>query len=103
MYRQTIDLFLRSCRPDLEVKSVDTADLERECTLFEPHLLVCHDGVPEQVLDRALALVEIRYTNGLDALVRMDGRDSRKIEDIEIGDLLAIVDEAEKRVSERRG
>jgi hypothetical protein len=102
MYQQTLTLFLRRRRPDLEVKGVDPVDLERECAHFEPHLLVCHDGVSEEIRSRALARIEILYSDSLDALVKMDGRDSR-LEDISIEGLLAIVDETEKRVSERRG
>jgi hypothetical protein len=102
MYRQTLTLFLRRRRPDIEVKSLDPVDLERECALFEPHLLVCHDRVSEEIRSKALARIEILYSDSLDALVKMDGRDSR-LEDISIEGLLAIVDETEKRVSERRG
>ncbi len=104
MYRQTITLFLRSQRQDLlEVKSADLEDLERECVLIEPHLLVCHDGVTEGVRNRAFSLVEIRYSDSLDALVRVNDKEPERVEDIEIGDLLAVVDETEEMVSKRRG
>lgn len=104
MYRQTVTLFLRSQRQHLEVESADhLADLERECALFEPHLLVCHDGVPEGARNRAFSLVEIHYSDGLDALVKMNDKDPRRVEDIEIEDLLAVVDETEEMVSKRSG
>ncbi|MBV9453882.1 MAG: hypothetical protein JOZ19_07165 [Rubrobacter sp.] len=99
MYRQTITLFLRSRRPDVKVRSADPLDLQRECALFEPHLLVCHDGTPEDARNRALFLVEIHYSNSLDAVVKANGKDLRIVEDIEIDDLLAVVEEIEKTVS----
>ena len=103
MYRQTITLFLRSRRPDIEVRSADPLDLQLECTLFEPHLLVCHDGVSEDVRNRALFLVEILYSDSLDAVVEVNGEDPRRVEDIEIEDLLAVVEETEQMISRRRG
>jgi hypothetical protein len=99
MYRQTITLFLRRSRPDIEVRSADPLGLERECALFEPHLLVCHDGTPEDVRNRARFLIEIHYSNGLDAVVKANGKDPSRVEDIEIDDLLTIVGETEKTVS----
>jgi hypothetical protein len=96
IYRQTITLFLRSRRPDIEIRSADPLDLQRECALLEPHLLVCHDGVSEDVRNRALFLVEIRYSDSLDAEVKANGKDPRRVEDIAIDDLLAIVEETEK-------
>ena len=99
MYRQTITDFLRRSRPDIEVRSADPKGLERECALFEPHLLLCHDGTAEGVRNRALFLIEIHFSNGLDAVVKANGKDPRRVEDIEIDDLLTIVEEAEKTVA----
>jgi len=99
MYQQTLTLFLRNQRPDIEVKSADSAGLEREYVLFEPHLLVCHDGVPEGVRNRAFSLVEILYSDSLDALVKVNDKDPRRLEDIEVADLLAVVDQTEEMVS----
>lgn len=101
MYRQAISLYLRSERPGIEVKSANPLDLERECALFDPHLLICHDGVSEDARNRAFCLLEIRYSDGMDALVKAKGKASRKIEDIEIEDLLAIVDETVGVISTR--
>jgi hypothetical protein len=99
MYRQTIIHFLRRSRPDIEVRSADPLGLERECALFEPHLLVCHDRVPEDVRNRAHFLIEIQYSDSLDAVVKANGKDTRRVGDIEIDDLLTIVEETEKTVS----
>jgi hypothetical protein len=99
MYRQAISFFLSSERPGIEVKSANPLDLERECALFDPHLLICHDGVSEDARNRAFCLIEIRYSDGMDAVVKANGRVSRRIEDIEMEDLLAIVDETAKVIS----
>ncbi len=104
MYQQTVTLFLRSQRQDLlEVRNADLEDLEQEYFLFEPHLLVCHDKVSEGVRNRAFSLVEIHYSDSLDALVRVNDKEPERLEDIEIRDLLAVVDETEEIVSSRRG
>jgi hypothetical protein len=100
-YRQAISLFLRSERPGIEIRSANPLDLERECALFDPHLLICHDGVSEDAPNRAFCLLEICYSDGMDALVKTKGRASRRIEDIEMKDLLAIVDETVKVISTR--
>ncbi len=97
MYRQTFAHTLNSKRPSVEVRMIDPADLDREVDFFNPDLLVCHETTPE-VRERVFSWIEIRYSNGLDALVSVGGRES-KIEDIKIEDLLTTLDETEELIS----
>jgi len=67
-------------------------------THFGLDLAVCCQTPPE-VHERVFSLVEIRYTNGWDAIVSVEGKETR-IGDIEIEDLLAALDATEGPISE---
>jgi hypothetical protein len=97
MYRQTIIFFLEKHRPHLELKSADPADLDQELASFKPDLLICHETIPA-VRQRVLSQVEILYSDGLDALVCIEERESR-INNINVQDLLSTVDETATVVS----
>ena len=97
MYRQTIKFFLAERRPHLDVKSADPADLEQELSGFRPDLLICHEPIPA-MRKRVLSQVEILYSDGLDALVRVQDRESR-INNMGVQELLCAVDETAKLVA----
>ncbi len=47
MYRTTLERVLKQERPNLEVRSADPEDLDRELSRFKPHLLVCSELSPK--------------------------------------------------------
>jgi hypothetical protein len=97
MYRQTIMFFLGEHRPLLKLKAAEPADLDQELSSFSPDLLICHDTAPV-VRYRVVSQIEILYSDGLDALVCIEGRESR-INNISVQDLLGAVDETDRLVS----
>lgn len=97
MYRQTILFFLAEHRPLIDLKSADPADLDQELSSFSPDLLICHETIPA-VRHHVVSQVEILYSDGLDALVCVEDRESR-INNIGVQDLLNAVDETAELVS----
>jgi hypothetical protein len=58
------------------------------------------DGaIPEGLLGSVVCRVEVLYTDSMDTRISMDGR-SYTIEDASLEDLLSLLDEAEKLVSD---
>lgn len=96
MYRESLALSLRRQRPDLEVMIGPPGCLDGPAESFRPHLLVRNDtdGVDVGLLADALCRVEILYSDGMDARIRLDG-EVWMIEDICVKDLLTIVERAE--------
>jgi hypothetical protein len=99
MYRQSLAHTLSRERPDAEIRIVDSEDLEQQMSLFKPDLLVCQDTVPGAHQEGSFSLVEILYSDSMDAWVRVNDQDLSKIEDIKIQDILSIYDETEKLIS----
>ena len=97
MYQQILTLFVKERRPSIEVETTDLANLNPEVERFGPDLVICHEASTE-VRKRVFAWIEIRYTNGLDAIMSLKGKETR-IGDIDIEDLLAALDETEILVS----
>ena len=102
MYREAIALGLQRLRPDLEVMLVPENVLDGQVEAFRPHVLVRNnsDGaIPEGLLGDVMCRVEVLYTDSMDTRISMDGR-SYTIEDASLEDLLSLLDEAEKLVSD---
>jgi hypothetical protein len=102
MYREAIALGLQRLRPDLEVMLVPENVLDGQVEAFRPHVLVRNnsDGaIPEWLLGDVMCRVEVLYTDSMDTRISMDGR-SYTIEDASLEDLLSLLDEAEKLVSD---
>lgn len=101
MYREALALALYQHRPDIEVMLGPPKSLDGRKEDFWPHLLVRNDtdGADMELYRRALCWVEVLYSDGMDARVRLDG-EVREIEDICMDDLLALVSETEKLISE---
>jgi hypothetical protein len=97
LYQQTLALFVKERRPSVEVETTELANLDSDVERFEPDLVICHKTSTE-VRKRVFSLIEIHYTNGLDAIVSIEGKETR-IGDINIEDLLAALDETEGLVS----
>lgn len=102
MYREAIALAVQRNRPDAEVLLVPEDVLDGQVEAFGPHVLVRNDSdaeVPERLLGGVVCRVEVLYTDGMAARVSVAGGDPYEVEDASIGDLLALVDEAEVLVS----
>jgi hypothetical protein len=98
MYRETIALSLHQHRPGFEVRLASLESAQEQVREFGPHLLVCNDtdGFDPGVLDGVPFLVEVRYSDGMDAKISIDGR-AEEARDISIERLLRLVDEAAAR------
>ena len=99
-YREALALSLQRHRPNAEVRIATPAVLDREVERFEPHVVVCNDGVTEKVRKSVPSWVEIMFHDSLNANVSVDARTST-VEDIATDDLLAVVDETEELVLRR--
>ena len=96
MYRNTLERVLKQERPNLEVKSTDPEDLDREMSRFKPHLLVCSELSPK-VDDVVLSWVHVLYNDSLSANVRVGERQST-LQDASLEDLLRVIDKTERLV-----
>jgi hypothetical protein len=101
MYREAIALAIQHARPHSEVMIAPKDVLDGKVGTFAPHVLVRNDAdrdMPEAQLGSVVLRVEVLYTDGMAALISMNGR-SYRIEDASMEDLLSLVDEAEGLVS----
>jgi hypothetical protein len=97
-YREALALTLQQQRTNLEVKVAPPEGLDQEVGGFEPHLVVCNETTP-LVRANVLSRVEILFENSLDARVTVNDRQTSRVEDIGMDDLLRAIDETEKMVS----
>jgi hypothetical protein len=100
MYRETLALALHEHRPDAEVMLGPSESLDGEVKDFGPHLLVRNDndGSAPEALETIACRIDVLLTDGMGAKIKLDGR-VRKIEDMCVADLLAVVDEVEELIS----
>lgn len=100
VYREVLALSLHQHRPDAEVLISPPESLDEEVGRFKPHLVVLgdNDGAAPDGLSGVLYRVEILLGASMDARISVDGRVA-EVKDICTGDLLAVVDEAEKMIS----
>jgi hypothetical protein len=100
MYREAIALSLHQHRPGFEVRLAPPESAQEQVREFGPHLLVCNDadGLDPRVLDGVPFRVEVRYSDGMDAKINIDGRDE-EARDISIERLLSVADEAAARAA----
>ncbi len=101
LYREVLALSLHQQRPNAQVLLCPPQVLDRESRRFEPHLVVLddNDGAAPNMLSEFLYRVEILLGASMDARISVDGQ-AREIKDILTEDLLAVVDEAEKLITE---
>jgi hypothetical protein len=100
MYREALALFVHRHRPDLEVRVAPPETLTEESRRFRPQLVVRNDndGVDPEVLAQIPYLIEVLYSDSMNARISADGRVT-EIQDISMDDLLALVDEKGELVS----
>jgi hypothetical protein len=100
MYRETLAHVLRRDRPDDDVRLADPQALDREASLFRPHLVVCNDNASEVREEVSVpSWVVIRYHDHLSASVFLDGQGPRLIQDIAIEDLIRVVEETQRLIA----
>ena len=106
MYREVIAHAVRKHRPRAEVLTAEPDDLvdsDETTRGLAPHLVVCNRATGA-VREVALSWVELEVRPGpvgLDANIKVDHRPLSRVEQAEIGDVLAAVDETEGTL--RRG
>lgn len=100
MYRETLALVLHEHRPDAEVMLAPPGSVDGEAVDFGPDLLVRNDddGAAPDYLNAVACRIEILFTDGMGARINLDGR-VQKVEDMDVDDLLAVLDEVEELVS----
>jgi hypothetical protein len=99
MYREVIAHAVREHRPRAEVLTAEPDELVNSETTrgLAPHLVVCNRATGA-VREVALSWVELEVRPGpvgLDAQIKVDRRPLSGVEQAEIGDVLAAVDETE--------
>ncbi len=101
MYRQALAVSLRQNRPDFEVR-IAPPEAASEVDAFCPHLLVRNDndGATPEALETVACRIDVLLSDGMGARINLDGR-VWKIEDMNVEDLLAVVDEAGRLTSNR--
>ena len=93
MYGEALAHTLANNRPQAEVLRLEPAELDGQLEGFDPQLVVCNEPT-ERI--RATSWVSLSYeARGITASVCLDGRRST-VEEVEVKDMLAIVDEAER-------
>jgi hypothetical protein len=95
MYREAIAYSLGRSRPDFEVRTAAPEEAEEEVGGFGPQLLVRNDtdGLDPLVLEGVPCRVEVRYSDNMDAKVRLYGR-VEEAKDMSTEGLLRVADEA---------
>ena len=99
MYREALALALHNQRPDAEVVLGSSGSPDGQTDGFQPHLLIRNDtdGADMKLQWEVLCWIEILYSDGMNARVSRGGEEW-VIEDINLGNLLALVDETERLI-----
>jgi hypothetical protein len=97
MYREVLALSLHQNRPKAEVLLSPPEALDGEVRRFRPHLVVCSEGAVPDIPPGIICRVEIMFSDGLDAKISVDGRDT-EAKDVGTQDLFALVDQTEKMI-----
>jgi CheY-like chemotaxis protein len=99
MYREVIAGAVRRHRPRAaEVLTAEPENLDSETRHLAPHLVVCNRAM-RAVREVAVTWVELEVRLGpgsLDANVKVDNRPLTRVEQAEIDDVLAALDETER-------
>ena len=103
MYREVVAHAVREQRPWAEVHTAEPEDLDGESRRLAPDLIVCN-RITAAVRESAHSWVELEVRPGpgsLDANVKVDSRPTSKVEQAEIGHVVAALDETEKTLQRR--
>ncbi len=98
MYRDVIAHALRQRRPHASVSTAEPENLDSESRRLSPHLVVCNQAT-RAVREVAVSWVELEVRPGpgsLDAKMKVDHRTLARVEQAEIDDVLAALDETEE-------
>ena len=98
MYREVVAHAVREQRPRTDVLTAEPKDLDREARRLSPDLIVCNRAT-DAVREVALSWVELEVRPGpgsLDANVKVDSWPTSKVEQAEIADVVAALDETER-------
>ena len=98
MYRETVAFTLGSQRPGVKVEAVSPENLDRAAARLRPDVLVCHHEASPATREGVSHRIEIIYSDSLDALVVVDGREER-VADIGLAGMLSVVDAAQEKTT----
>ena len=101
MYREALALAVHRDHPGFEVRIAHPTGSEEEVLSFRPHLLVHSDddGLDQRLLSGVPCLVEVLYSDSIDARIGVKGSVSQ-VSDISMDDLSRVVNEAKELISE---
>jgi len=92
-YGEALAGAVRGLRPDIDLSLVQTRDFVPEVARFDPHLVICNrPGAVEP--DGEIAWVGLSDEPGEPSVACVGGH-CRSIQNPDLGDLLAVIDEAE--------
>jgi hypothetical protein len=94
LYRELIAVTLEERRPNLEVWSCSTEEIEQYVQCLHPDMIICARQNPCEPGDQ-FAWVELSLEPDLASKTRVDGRSAERFI-LSPGDLLSIVDEVEE-------
>jgi hypothetical protein len=105
MYREVIAHVVRGRRPHLEVRTAEPEDADAETVRVSPDLVVCHRATAA-MRTSVCSWVELEVRLGagsLDAKIKVDHRPLSNVEQAEIADILAAIDETDRELRRAPG
>lgn len=90
-YRDVYVHAFRILRPNLEVREVEPADLDREIERFEPHLVVC-SYASVAVRETVLSWIEL-YPEGAPVAMICTAGQLSTIRDVQFDNLISVIDQ----------
>lgn len=92
-YREVIVAVLRALRPQVEAIVVEPDGLDCMVVHLEPHLVVCNQ-LTDTIENRGCASILLYPDGQSHAVVSVAGQ-RRRVDAIELGDLLSVIDQVE--------
>ena len=101
VYGQAMAAAIRQFRPDVEVAVVNGEDLEEEAERFDPQLFITSPPVPENMVDKRLAHIELSPEPDQPSRFRV-GDHQWESTNPTLGEILPVVDETKRLRREAR-
>jgi hypothetical protein len=93
-YRESIAEVLRELRPEVDVVTADPAEMDASIARLRPDMVVCSSVT--EAARMAPVWVELYPGHGPASTVGVAGEGATTVEDMQLSDLLAVVDRAER-------
>ena len=101
VYGQAMAAAIRQFRPDVEVAVVNGEDLEEEAERFDPQLFITSPPVPENMVDKRLAHIELSPEPDQPSRFRVGDRHWETTNPT-LGQILPVIEEAKRLLREAR-